>query len=98
MTFGESDYRCRGKCIADGIMPVYFDLISAANREPSSIVSHCVIRWSEGKLEGLYLCVCVCMCVRACVVCIRALRGEQRERVLSHNEGHDVMRSSHQLY
>lgn len=75
--FGESDYRCHGKDIADGIMPIYFELISAA--KTSSVVSHCVIRWSEGKLEGMCVCACVLACVSTYVVCIRALRGEQWE-------------------
>lgn len=48
-----SDYRCHRKDIADGITPAYFELIRAANNEPSSIVSHCMIRCSEGKLEGV---------------------------------------------
>lgn len=43
-------------------MPICFKRIRAANREPSSTVSHRVIRWSEGKMEGLYVCMCVCVC------------------------------------
>lgn len=62
-------------------MPICFKRIRAANREPSSTVSHRVIRWSEGKMEGLYVCMCVCECGSGLHKSF-----ENRERVPAYNE------------
>lgn len=47
------------KDTAEGVVPIYSGLVCAADREPSSVVSKCVLRWSESELEREGVCVLV---------------------------------------